>query len=121
MAAIMAMTASPPTTPPAMAPTLVEDAGFEFEVGVGIVVPDIDAVVEVDVVVLEEVEVLEDCRGDAIELMVVATLVKLEVDVDVAVTVAVGTVMTVARLVTSEVASVVVAGTPTMGYPFIEQ
>jgi hypothetical protein len=58
-ATIMPMTAIPPTTPPAMAPVpgpaLVETAGVEAEVEIGIVVLDIDVVV-----VLEEVEVLED-------------------------------------------------------------
>jgi hypothetical protein len=126
MPTIIAMDASPPTTPPAIAPTLLEAAGVGFGVGIGIVAPDIDVVVEVDVPVLEEAEVLEDCRGDSIELSVVARLVKLDpvvVAVVVAVTVAVGTITTVAvaRLVTNEVAAVVVTGAPTIGYPFIEQ
>jgi hypothetical protein len=71
--------------------------------------------------IVEDVEVPEDCRRDSIELMVVVRLVKVDVAIGVTVTVAEGTVMTVARLVTDEVAAVIVTAIPTMGNPFIEQ
>jgi hypothetical protein len=71
--------------------------------------------------IVEDVEVPEDCRRDSIELMVVVRLVKVDVAIGVTVTVAEGTVMTVARLVTGEVAAVIVTAIPTMGNPFIEQ
>jgi hypothetical protein len=71
--------------------------------------------------IVEDVEVLEDCRGDSIEPMAVVRLVKVDVAIGVTVTVAEGTVMTVARLVTDEVAAVIVTTIPTMGNPFIEQ
>jgi hypothetical protein len=54
MATIMARPAIPPTTPPAIAPTLVEGAG----VVAGVEVPDID-VVEVDIRVLDMGVVVE--------------------------------------------------------------
>jgi len=122
----MVMARSPPTTPPAMAPALVEDAGVEFGVGFAMASALVeDAGVEfgvgirivVDVVVLEEVAVLEGCRGNSIELRVVARLVEL--GVATAGTIAVVAVEAVARLVMA--VAVVVTSVPTISYPFIEQ
>jgi len=131
MPAMMAMHASAPMRPPTIAPTLEECAGWPaVEMGIG--APDIDDVVEVDVVkvgfvevgvaemdvvVLDEVEVLEDSRGNSVELRVV---VKPAVDVTTAV--AVVPFETIAKLVTRDVtASVVVAGVPATTNPFDTQ
>jgi hypothetical protein len=114
MAAIMPRHAIPPTRPPAMAPAL-EECVDEFEFGMGIGAPDIGDVVEVGFGVIEGVLGVLGMLGDA------GLRVVVKLDVEVAVSVAVTAVETIARLVTS-VASVVVAGVPPASvYPFIAQ
>jgi hypothetical protein len=133
MTAIMARHAITPTTPPAMAPALLEVAGVGIgvgaadrvvaAVGAGVRVSDVDVTVEGDVVLLEVVKVLDDGKGNSLELRVVVRPIKL----DVAVAVGVGAVVvrTVAELatgfVTNDVPVAGVAAAVASGYPFEAQ